>query len=238
MKSVILAAGRGTRLKEITYSKNKCALEINGKSIIRRIVDSFKSNGVNDIYIVVGHKKEDIIKEIKGDAEYLDNPLFSSEGILRSLWYAKESVFGEEFVLSTGDVLFNPKIFPEFLGTKGDVVVAVKKKKCCEEDVKVVVNNGKIHKMEENIPCEEAVGEFGMIIKFSSEPSKRLFEVVKNILEDGKKKHRLIDALNIMIRDGVEFTPYFFHKGVEVDTKEDLEESKSIVKEFDDESAN
>ena len=239
MKAVILAAGKGIRIKDLTVSRNKCSLEVRGKSIVRRIVDIFKSKQF-DIYIITGYKEESIKLEIKGDATYIYNPLYHSAGILLSLWFAKDNVGEESFVLSTGDNLFHPKILSGFLKLKGEVVVAVKKKICKEKDMKVIMKGHMIRKFEQNISAEEAIGEFGMVIKFNSYASKRLFEIVKKLLEEEKIYYRLVDALNILIEQGIEFVPFYFESdmGIEVDTLEDFQKAEKIVKIFDDDSTN
>ena len=237
MKAVILAAGKGTRLRELTNLKNKCSIKIGDKSIIKRIVDTFKLNNICNSYIVTGHGASIIESEIKEDATFLYNPLYGSAGILLSLWSAKDKVYGGEFVLSTGDNLINPKIFPEFLSTKGEVVVMVRKKQCVAYDVKVLVENNKIIKMEEDIDPKLSTGEFAMMIKFNSSTSQKLFDVTKTLLENEKTTNsRLIDVLNIMIKEGITFVPHYIDEndGIEIDTLEDLQEAEKIVKKFND----
>ena len=106
--------------------------------------------------------------------------------------------------------------------------------------MKVLVENGQIKKMDQDIPLDEAIGEFGMMIKFNSASSKKLFEMVKLMLEGEKINSRLVDALNMMVEQGIEFVPYYFEegRGIEVDTLDDLKESEVIVKRFDDEETN
>lgn len=233
MKSIILAAGRGWRIKELTEDINKCSLEVAGKPIIRRLVDVFKKNNL-ETHIVTGHVPESIKSSIKEDASYIHNPNYSSAGILASLLCAKERVENESFVLSTGDNLFDPKIFPGFLNAEGEVVVAVKKKKCNEEVMKVIVEDGRITRLGQDISPEKATGEFGMMIKLNSENSKKLFESAEKILDKGRAYAFLIDALNMMIEQGVELVPYYYEKGIEVDTLEDLKEAESVVRDFED----
>ena len=57
MKVVILAAGQGTRLRPLTDSCPKCMVEVNGRSIIERQLDTMRSCGIKecDITVVAGY---------------------------------------------------------------------------------------------------------------------------------------------------------------------------------------
>ena len=62
MKAIILAAGIGVRLKPLTEDKPKCLLIVGGKSLIKRIVENLYRENIVDISIVMGYKKEMVIK--------------------------------------------------------------------------------------------------------------------------------------------------------------------------------
>ena len=54
MKAVILAAGKGTRMKNLTAECPKPMLKVHGKPILRHIVDGLKENGITDFCFIVG----------------------------------------------------------------------------------------------------------------------------------------------------------------------------------------
>ena len=58
-RSVIIAASRGKKLSNLTKDKPKCMLDIRGKPLLRRLVSTMNKNGINDVSIVRGYKKED-----------------------------------------------------------------------------------------------------------------------------------------------------------------------------------
>jgi choline kinase len=64
MKAIILAAGSGRRFKSIMGEVPKCILEINGETILSRLIRQIDSYGITDIKIVVGYQKERVIEEI------------------------------------------------------------------------------------------------------------------------------------------------------------------------------
>ena len=58
MQAIILAAGRGYRLNQLTKNNTKCMIEINGVSLIERMLRQLVKFGVNDIIIVNGYQKD------------------------------------------------------------------------------------------------------------------------------------------------------------------------------------
>ena len=65
MKSLILAAGTGNRLKPITDKIPKCLVELGGKSLLQWQTESLIKGGASEINIVTGYKS-DVIKNLKG----------------------------------------------------------------------------------------------------------------------------------------------------------------------------
>lgn len=113
MKALILAGGRGKRLGEITQSKNKCMLEINGKPLIVYSLDCASKMDVSEIVVVVGYQAKEIMKTI-GD-EYNGKPVkyvfqVEQKGLVHAIECAKEAIEKEDFCLFLGDELMvNPK---------------------------------------------------------------------------------------------------------------------------------
>ena len=60
MKAIIIAAGECKRMRPLTNDRPKCTLRIKGKSLIENTLDLFKNNGISDISIIRGYKKEKI----------------------------------------------------------------------------------------------------------------------------------------------------------------------------------
>ena len=68
MNAIILAAGKGTRMKS---DLPKCAYPFCGKPMVNYIIESCKEAGVENIVCVVGYKKEDLIKVLPEDVKYV-----------------------------------------------------------------------------------------------------------------------------------------------------------------------
>jgi len=89
MKAIIVAAGPGKRLLPYTEDKPKCMLEVGGKTILQTTLTALRENGITDIVIVKGHKK-DVINY--PDIKYYYNPNYLENNILTSLFCAEEEM--------------------------------------------------------------------------------------------------------------------------------------------------
>ena len=60
MKGIVLAAGRGSRLSQLTDEVPKCMMTLNGEYILDKIARTFKLSGIDDLTIITGYKCEKI----------------------------------------------------------------------------------------------------------------------------------------------------------------------------------
>ena len=109
MKAVILAAGKGTRMKEITSTIPKPMLLINEKPMLEHIITFIKKAGITEFGLVVGYKK-DIVKDYFGDGSgsgisltYIEQEKQNGTGA--ALHLAKDFVGDEPLFFTFGDVL-------------------------------------------------------------------------------------------------------------------------------------
>jgi len=113
MKAVILAAGKGTRMKELTNELPKPMLRVNGKPILEHIVDGILSAGVRDIFIVTGYRAE-TIEGYFGDgakrgAHIVCGRQLVQDGTGKAPELAKHFIGESSFILTYGDILVQPK---------------------------------------------------------------------------------------------------------------------------------
>ena len=120
---IILAAGQGTRLQPLTDDRPKCMVEVQGKSMLAWQIETARGVGVDSITVVRGYK-EDIIDF--ANVHYLRNPVFDSTNMVETLWCAEAS-FGEEFIVSYGDIIYEKRILQGLLSDKHDIAVVVDK---------------------------------------------------------------------------------------------------------------
>lgn len=130
-KAVLLAAGKGTRMKDLTNDLPKPMLEVRGQPILLHIVDGLKAAGVTDFCIIVGYKAE-VVREYFGDGSkfgvritYADQVVQDGTGKVVEL--AKEFASNDPFILSYGDILINPENYQRLVAIgNAEALVSVK----------------------------------------------------------------------------------------------------------------
>lgn len=119
MKAVILAAGKGTRMKELTNDVPKPMLTVEGRPILEHIVRGILSAGVKAIFIVTGHRAE-TIENYFGDganwgAKISYGRQLVQDGTGKAPEVAMEFVGVSSFILTYGDILVKPETYAQMI---------------------------------------------------------------------------------------------------------------------------
>lgn len=129
MKIIILAAGQGTRLRPLTDDRPKCMVEVNGKSIIKRQLETMWSCGIknDDITIVCGYCSDILKKEFEDtNIHFIVNEQYDTTNMVCSLMCAKELMESEEdIIISYGDIIYGKDVFEKILAAEDNISVIV-----------------------------------------------------------------------------------------------------------------
>jgi len=120
VKAVILAAGKGTRMRELTSELPKPMLKVQGKPILEHIVQGIAGAGVPDIFIVTGHRAE-VVEEHFGTGEKWGARIafgrqVVQDGTGKAPEPAKQFIGDSPFLLTYGDILVRPETYPQMIG--------------------------------------------------------------------------------------------------------------------------
>jgi len=112
-KAVLLAAGRGTRMRDLTEALLKPMLEVRGKPVLQHIVEGLRDHGLTSLLIVVGWRA-DVVKQFFGDGSKLGVKIdyemqTVQDGTGRVVALAQNFVGADPFLLSYGDILIAPE---------------------------------------------------------------------------------------------------------------------------------
>ncbi len=120
MQALILAAGMGKRLGDLTKDNTKCMLEINGTTLIEQSFENMSSVGITHCVMVVGYKQEnvrallgDVFKNIK--VTYVENPVYDSTNNIYSLFLAKDFLVKEDTILLESDLVYDVSILEDLI---------------------------------------------------------------------------------------------------------------------------
>jgi dTDP-glucose pyrophosphorylase len=119
VKAVILAAGKGTRMKELTDKLPKPMLKVQGKPILEHIVDGLISAGIGEIFIVTGYRAE-VIEGYFGDGSkwgvrFAFGRQAVADGTGKAPELAKAFVGSDAFLLTYGDILVRPETYQKMI---------------------------------------------------------------------------------------------------------------------------
>lgn len=130
-KAVILAAGRGIRMRELTDDLPKPMIAVRGKPILQHIIEGMRGAGITDVLLIVGYR-EDVVRGFFGDGEKFGVRVHYErqvvqDGTGRVVELGKTFTGSDSFLLSYGDILLDPRNY-EALAAPGDEegIVSVK----------------------------------------------------------------------------------------------------------------
>lgn len=111
MQAIILAAGLGRRLGELTSDNTKCMVRVNGVTLIDRMLSQLCNLPLDRVTIIIGYYG-DKLRDFIGDRypklniEYIENPVYESTNNIYSLWLAKDRLIEDDTLLLESDLIF------------------------------------------------------------------------------------------------------------------------------------
>ena len=244
VKSIIIAAGPGSRLNPYTEDLPKCMLKFGNSTLLERQLKAYRECGINNISVIRGYKKEKINYE---GLKYYENTDFENNNILNSLFYAEEEIFGN-VIVSYSDILFDSKVVKRLLESHADISIVVdidwrgyyadRKDHPIDEAEKVIFDaNNKVIKIGKVVTGKDEVyGEFIGMMKLTprgAEIIKLHFNRAKKIFWDRPfqraetfQKAYITDLIQDMVDLGMPIHCVIIERGwKEIDTVEDYEKA-------------
>lgn len=119
-RAIILAAGIGSRLNSVTLETPKPLIKVNGVRMIDTIIDALYKNGINEIYIVVGYKKEkfnDLLLNYP-NLKFIEDPNYNIGNNITSLYVVRDYL--EDSIIMDGDqIIYNDEILNPYFEKSG-----------------------------------------------------------------------------------------------------------------------
>ncbi len=196
MKAIILAAGEGTRLKPFTEGMPKVMLPVANKPILEYVINALLSNGIRDMVIVVGYKKEVVMnyfgngEKWRANIEYAiqEKQLGTGHALLQSKGYAENN----EILVLPGDNIIDKESICKLIESEQPSAIIEESEMSSKYGV-VEIEKGIITHLAEK---PEVTGS-NLIATGIYRLNSTVFDVVKNCVREGKND--LTDALQILI---------------------------------------
>lgn len=123
MKTIILAAGQGTRLRPHTDDKPKCMVELAGKPLLHRQLEALRSIGIERILLVGGYRADRL--DAKG-VELATNPRYAETNMVSTLFCAEDWMIpGEDLLIAYGDIVYEPRVVQSLIDTDAPIAISV-----------------------------------------------------------------------------------------------------------------
>ena len=134
MQAIILAAGMGKRLQELTKNNTKCMVRLNGETLVERLLRMLDRKNLSRIVIVVGYEGAKLIDYIatigiNTPIEYIDNPIYDKTNNIYSLALAKDYLVSEDTLLFESDLIFEENCIDALLEDPRETLALVDKYK-------------------------------------------------------------------------------------------------------------
>nr|WP_302135347.1 aminotransferase class I/II-fold pyridoxal phosphate-dependent enzyme [uncultured Schaedlerella sp.] len=132
MQGLILAAGMGKRLKELTQDNTKCMVRVNGVSLIERMLHQLDQLQLSRIVIVIGYEAEKLVQyistlDIRTEICYVENPIYDKTNNIYSLALAKDYLIQEDTLLLESDLIFEDSVLETLLEDERETLALVDK---------------------------------------------------------------------------------------------------------------
>ena len=132
MQAIILAAGMGRRLAELTRNNTKCMIEVNGVKLIDRVLTQLSALPLKRVVLVIGYEgnklREYVGTQYKGlPVEYIENPIYDKTNNIYSLSLACNQLQEDDTLLIESDLIFEDSLFRIILESPDPNVALVDK---------------------------------------------------------------------------------------------------------------
>lgn len=206
MKGLVLCAGKGTRLRPLTYTTAKHLIPVANKPVILYTLEFMKKAGVNEIGIVVSPENENLFRETLRDGsqlnmhiEYIVQP--QPKGIAHAVYISREFLKDEPFLLVLGDNLVFEDIsnaVRSFETERTDSYILLAHVKDPRAYGVATLQDGKIVHVEEK--PKEPKSDLAIVGVYLFRSS--VFEAIENIKPSWRGELEITDAIDYLIRKG------------------------------------
>ena len=206
-KAVLLAAGRGIRMRELTVELPKPMIEVRGKPVLQHIVEGLRDAGIREFFIIVGYRA-DAVQNFFGDGsrykiaiQYATQVV--QDGTGRVVDIAQNFADNSAFILSYGDILVDPQNYKSIVNLPDDIegIIAVTRGEDVSKGGAVFLNEQmELVDLREKLPPGEPTSPWYNAGIYAFRPS--IFEFTAKLKPSPRGEYELTDAIRELAQSG------------------------------------
>ena len=242
MQAIILAAGMGKRLKELTCNKTKCMVKVNGVSLLDRMLHQIEKYSLERIVIVVGYEGQHLMDYIgtlgiKTPIIFVNNPIYDKTNNIYSLALAKDYLKEDDTLLFESDLIFEDAVIDELLSDPRETLALVDKYESWMNGTCLRVDendNIKDFISGKNVQYKEVVDYYKTvnIYKFSQRFSEKIYipflDAYENALGNNEYYEQVLKVITMLDDPEIKAKRLNGEKWYEIDDVQELDIAEAL----------
>ena len=248
MQAIILAAGMGRRLKELTADNTKCMIEVNGVCLINRVLHQLDRLHLTRVVIVVGYQGQKLkdyiatLTDIQTPIVYVENPIYDKTNNIYSLALAKEYLAEQDTLLLESDLIYEDSVLHALTDDPRDTLVLVDKYESWMDGtvVKVGPNDeilafvpGKNFDFNDVSQYYKTVNLYKFSKEFSNQKYIPFLEAYEMALGNNEYYEQVLRVIAMLDDPGIRAKRLNGQRWYEIDDVQDLDIAESLFAEDD-----
>lgn len=248
MQAIILAAGMGRRLGELTRSNTKCMVSVNGVKLIDRLLTQLSRLNLQRVVIVIGYEGEKLRQYIGNRyddricIEFVENPIFDKTNNIYSLALAGKQLQEDDTLLIESDLIFDDGMFDLILNNPYPNLALVAKYQTWMDGTMVCIDNDNnivnfVPKKAFNYADTDRYYKTVNIYKFSRDFAQHKYvpflDAYCKALGNNEYYEQVLRVITLLDKSELKALPVGNLKWYEIDDIQDLDIASAIFSEGD-----
>lgn len=247
MQAIILAAGMGKRLGELTKNNTKCMVEVNGVKLIDRVLTFLSHLNLKRIVIVVGYQAQNLVQYVENqygnlNIEFVENPIYDKTNNIYSLALAKDKFKEDDTLLLESDLIFGESMLRKLVDNQQpDLALVAKYEKwmdgtmvTIDEDCNILNFIGKkAFKQEDVDQYYKTVNIYKFSKSYINNQYLPLLEAYCQMKGNNEYYEEVLRVLTMIDKSSLKALPIGDEKWYEIDDIQDLDIAETIFAEGD-----
>lgn len=247
MQAIILAAGMGKRLGDLTQNNTKCMVKVNGVTLIDRILMQLSELDIKRVVIVIGYEGQKL-KNYVGDnyrglsIEYIENTIYDKTNNIYSLSLAKKELQQDDTLLIESDLIFDDELFQMILNDPYPNLALVDKYETWMDgtmvrldDENVIVNfvSKKAFKYSDTKFYYKTVNIYKFSQRFSETNYIPFLEAYTKALGNNEYYEQVLRVITLLDKSDLKALPLSGQRWYEIDDIQDLDIAETLFADSD-----